>query len=323
MKIQIPSKVADRKKKRVKTAIILLSSAALLLPGAEFIGTQAALAASNASNASSVSTSDSDKVLNNFQSLLKANNLRDADIYLNKNIEKTTQHHASLMVLYLENARIKALPILDQKFYPEEIQKELSSIYKRNDHIDNLIKKAKTQKLKKLLIEVKNSGYKMRTSEGMYYLTMDYSRFERYQNNVKDDIAAYITIQMTETDKYASSDAALTIGYQELVNRALIQENFLLEYPTSNRSGQVKTLFNDYKLYVFYGLNNTPLFSYEENTMQPNARKAYEFISQIPNTNKSELRNQLKQFMKLVKEEKYKKTAKVQNWLTENINEKQ
>ncbi|WP_160033745.1 hypothetical protein [Paenibacillus sp. An7] len=152
---------------------------------------------------------------------------------------------------------------------------------------------------------------------------MDYSRFEQYLNNVKDDIMAYIAIQMAETDKYASSDAALTIRYQELVNRALIQENFLLEFPTSNRAGQVKTLFNDYKLYVFYGLNNPPLFSYEENTMHPNARKTYEFISRIPNTNKSELRIQLKQFMKLVKEEKYKRTAKVENWLTENINEKQ
>lgn len=317
MKNQMPNEITYLKKKRVKTAIILLSSAVLLFPGAEFIDTQAAQAASIAS---SISPTDSAKVLSTFQSLLKANNLRDADIYLNKNIQKTTRHHATLMVLYLENARIKALPVLDQKFYPQEIQNELSSIYKRNDNIDNLLKKAKTQKLKSLLTEAKNSGYKMRTSEGMYYLTMDYSRFERYQNNVKDDIAAYIAIQMTETDKYSSSDAALTIGYQELVNRALIQENFLLEYPTSNRARQVKTLFNDYKLYVFYGLNNTPLFSYEDNTMQPNARKAYEFISQIPSTNKSELRTHLKQFMKLVKEEKYKKTAKVEQWLTENIN---
>ncbi|WP_454192538.1 hypothetical protein [Paenibacillus sp. Marseille-Q7038] len=317
MKSYTPREVSYWKKKSAKTAIILLSSAALLLPGAGSIGAQTVQAAATKPP---TSHSDSAKILSTFQSLLKENNLRDADNYLYKNSKKVTRHHATLMVLYLENARIKALPVLNQKFYPEEIQKELSSIfYKRNDNIDNLLKKAKTQKLKNLLTEAKNSGYKMRTSEGMYYLTMDYSRFERYQSDIKEDISAYIAIQTDETNKYSSSDAALTIGYQELVNRALNQEDFLIKYPTSNRAGQVKTLFNDYKLSVFYGLNNTPLFSYEENTMNTNARKAYEFISQIPNTNKSELRTHLKQYMELVKEEKYKKTAKVEKWITENI----
>jgi hypothetical protein len=73
-------------------------------------------------------------------------------------------------------------------------------------------------------------------------------------------------------------DAAIVIGYRQLINRALSQEAFLAKYPKSNWAAQIESLFQSYKTLAYYGANNTPLFDYDKKTMQPNALKAYNAI---------------------------------------------
>lgn len=296
----------------------VLSSAALLLPAA-WSPAYAQDTVPSRSAAAVASASESETVLKTFQSLLKKKNgIPEATAYLDKNISKTSPHHATLMVLYLENARKKALPTIDEKFYPGPIQLEFRTIFKENNSMNQLIQKAKTQKVKNLLTEARNYGYKVITSEGMYYLTMDYSTFEKYKDEVKEDIAAYIDTQSELSSKQMAKDAALTIGYQELVNRAKLLESFVSSYPNSNRTQQIEGQFDLYKHVIFYGMDNTPLFDYVDGTIRPNAKKAYTFIAGLPNENNSELHNLLKEFVDVLKANDYKQTAEVTAWLDQH-----
>ncbi|WDH83271.1 hypothetical protein [Paenibacillus urinalis] len=312
-------KNTNNRKSTVKWMAVL-SSAALLLP----VGWSPAFAqntaqANTSAPAAAAVSSESSDILNKFRALLKQpNGLPEAAAYLNKNISKTTAHHATLMVLYLENARIKAMPSIDEKLYPQDVQEELQTFFKEKDTMNQLIQKAKTQKLKNLLTQAKNYGYKVITAEGMYFLTMDYSTFERYEEDVKEDISAYISIQSELSRKQLGKDAALAIGYQELVNRALLLEGFVNSYPNSNRTRQMEDQYDLYEHVIFYGMNNTPLFQ-DNGAIRPNAKTAYTFIAGLPNENNSQLHELLKQFVNVLKDHQFKQTSEVKDWLEEHV----
>ena len=148
---------------------------------------------------------------------------------------------------------------------------------------------------------------------------MNYMDFQKYNSHVKPDIKQYINIMAVETGNLAAEDGALIIGYQEMLNRALNQERFLQDYPKSNRVKQVRTLLNNYTLYTFYGLNNTPLFDYETNTMVANAQKGYKAVLQRNPSEDSDLLAKLGAFMDVVTDAKYQKTSAVEKWLDQKV----
>ncbi|MEK5061167.1 hypothetical protein ACFSVM_00215 [Paenibacillus shunpengii] len=310
----------NNRKSTVKWMAVL-SSAALLLPAgwSPAFAQNTAQANTSAPAAAEAVSSESSVILNKFRALLKQpNGLPEAATYLNKNISKASPHHATLMVLYLENARIKAMPSIDKKLYPQDVQEELQTFFKENDTMNQLIQKAKTQKVKNLLTQAKNYGYKVITAEGMYFLTMDYSAFERYEEDVKEDISAYISIQSELSRKQLGKDAALAIGYQELVNRALLLEGFVNNYPNSNRTRQMEDQYDLYRHVIFYGMNNTPLFQ-DNGAIRPHAKTAYTFIAGRPNDNNSQLHELLKQFVNVLKDHQFKQTSEVKDWLEEHV----
>jgi hypothetical protein len=122
-----------------------------------------------------------------------------------------------------------------------------------------------------------------------------------------------------ESDQASVKDAGLVIGYQQLVNRALTQERFVQQFPKSNRTAQVRSLFDNYKIYTFYGTNNTPLFDYESKKMQPNAIKGYTALLQYTKTGNSPYLNLLRKFMDLAADNDYKLTKEVEKFRSTNV----
>ncbi|OMF10939.1 hypothetical protein BK131_23190 [Paenibacillus amylolyticus] len=155
--------------------------------------------------------------------------------------------------------------------------------------------------------------------EGSLYPIMNYMAFQKYISYVKPDIKQYINIMAVETSNLAADDGALVIGYQEILNRAMNQERFLNKYPKSNRVKQVNNLMNNYTLYTFYGLNNTPLFDYETNKMTTNAQKGYKAVLQRNSSEDSAFLTKLQKFMDIVTDAKFEKTTAVEKWLEQNI----
>ena len=153
------------------------------------------------------------------------------------------------------------------------VQDQMMKIYKWNDSFTQLMSCTKDKSLRSLLQQARDSGYRLVTIEGSLYPIMNYAAFEKYTSYVNQDIKQYIRIMAVETSNIASEDGALMIGYQDMLNRALNQEWFLNDFPKSNRKNQIQMLMNEYTLYTFYGLDNTPLFDYDTNVMVPNAQK--------------------------------------------------
>jgi uncharacterized protein YdbL (DUF1318 family) len=262
---------------------------------------------------------DSAKMTARYEALLKKGQLPEAIAYLSAHIGEVSSYPAMIMVLHLENAVKKVLPSMEQRFTKSSVQESIGKVYKFGDSFSDVINRSKDSSLKSLLKEADASGYKLETAEGYYFPVVNYAAFQQFRPYVTDDIQAYIDIMTVESDQASVKDAGLVIGYQQLVNRALTQERFVQQFPKSNRTAQVRSLFDNYKIYTFYGTNNTPLFDYESKKMQPNAIKGYTALLQYTKTGNSPYLNLLRKFMDLSADNDYKLTPEVEKFRSTNV----
>jgi hypothetical protein len=160
-----------------------------------------------------------------------------------------------------------------------------------------------------LLITTKNNGYKIETAEGFYFPVIDYSLYKKYRQNVTPDMAAYIDIMAIESAKTPIKDAALVIGWQEVLQRAKTQEQFIKEYGSSAKSEDMKQLLKRYLVFSLYGANNTPLFSYENKQMVPVAKKAY--LEAAFDANNGSFSKLMNDYLTILKKNEYKLTKEV------------
>ncbi|WP_127546879.1 hypothetical protein [Paenibacillus amylolyticus] len=312
------SSFQSAKRKGMRTFIT--ATAILMLLQTAVAPLSGVAAAASSSTDTKVTTAGSTTIYKTFQSMLyRKNGLPAADIYLESHINQVTTYHATLMVLQLENARNKALTAMTDRLLVPNVQDKMIKAYKWNDSFTQLTSRTNDASLRALLQQARDSGYRLVMLEGSLYPIMNYMAFQKYISYVKPDIKQYINIMAVETSNLAADDGALVIGYQEILNRALNQERFLNEYPKSNRLQQVKNLMNNYTLYTFYGLNNTPLFDYETNKMTANAQKGYKAVLQRNSSEDSAFLTKLEKFMDIVAEAKFEKTTAVEKWLEQNV----
>ncbi|ANE45679.1 hypothetical protein SY83_04480 [Paenibacillus swuensis] len=300
-----------------KVALSALAVLTLALQVGPVASTSAA--ASDAQPVAVTSAAASNQVYNKFEALLKKGQLQQAIDYLDANIGKASKYQATIMVLHLENALVKALPGRVDKLAKPEWQTEISKVYRPGDSFQTVANKVKNSSLRTALKDASEMNYRLETAEGFYFPVVRYAAFQKYGNYITADIKTYLDIMTAESEKAVAKDAALLLGYQELANRALAQERFVTMYPSSNRTAQVKNLLHNYKTMTFYGLNNTPLFDYETKTMQANAKKGYTLILQANKGKSSGYLKLLQQFMDVVAEHDYKLTPEVEKFRKVNV----
>lgn len=231
-------------------------------------------------------------VYNQFERYLKnaamtPSSLIQARNYLLNHIKQTDSWRATVMVLHLENAQKARLAAFSEKIYPERVQKIIDAAYRKGGTdkgltYTSLLNQVTDTSVKALLTELFGYGYKLETSEGMYYPVMNYEGFKPFKAYTSKDIAAYIDLMAIESNRPALSDAAIVITWNELIRRALNMEKFVSQYPSSNRNAAVKDLLKLRTLFVFYGASNTPAYSYGDNgeptLIDPELKRAYEDV---------------------------------------------
>ncbi|MBB3112419.1 hypothetical protein FHS18_004520 [Paenibacillus phyllosphaerae] len=284
-----------------------------------------ASAASTGAAASQAQTQTTDSRMSagtiaKFAELVKQpGKLAEANAYLYANMGKLTIPQVTTMVLQLEDAIAEQLPAYEKKFETEAVQQAITKIYKKGDTLTELIVKTKDAKLKALFRDARNSGYKLDTGEGMFYLTVNYGTLSKYSSRVQEDIRGYIAIAAQESNRPALRDGALAITYSEVVLRSVQEESFLSKFPKSARASQVKAMFELNETLTFYGANNTPLFDYDTKVIQPLAKVAY--LKQLNNLmpDSSPYLNKLEKFMALLEDEQYTLTDAVVKFRNQNV----
>lgn len=96
------------------------------------------------------------------------------------------------------------------------------------------------------------------------------------------------------------NDAAITISWSELANRALFWEKYLQQYPQGHFSKNARQLFNEYRYFLFLGTDNTPV----SDEFAPNTwinPEALTTIRQLAKTDNTALASKAIKFLDYIK----------------------
>lgn len=267
-------------------------------------------------NGNSTANQDDKKengIINEFNTIIEEGTELDEVIgFVNENISLLSKENASIMINRLEKEQKNYLSKLEEKFYSNNsFQSKMFEIYtsgldiNTTDNIDD-------DELKELLVKTKDSGYKVETAEGMFFPIIDYEFYKQYRSYLTNDMKEYIDIMAIESNKVPAKDAALIIGWDEVIERALNQEEFINNYPDSEKINDVVQLYENYVRFALYGLDNTPLFGYNGNGMADDAKNIY--INAIENNEDSNLMRILRGFIEILEENDYKLTSDSENY---------
>lgn len=254
-----------------------------------------------------------ESIMKEYETIIaKENNIFEYISFAEKNIGGLSPKNASKLIIKLEEIQKEYLPKLEDKYYAAgNIQSTLGELYKPEYDLSSIdTADVKDEEVKKVLEETIKLGYKIETAEGMFFPIIDYNFYEKYSSYAAADIKDYITLMTAESDKVPAKDAALVISWDELFDRAFKQEKFLSQHKDSAKYEEVRDLYKKYVTFAVYGLNNTPLFAYENKKMDADAKAAYEkAIAQD-----SKLAQALKGYYEAVEKDGFKLTDKVKKY---------
>lgn len=260
----------------------------------------------------SVSQEEQTVLMDDFNALVEGSEDIDEIIkYVEDNITKLSPENASQMIIGLEKAHQDYLPEMEAKFHPDGMAQKFFEVYQTGGDINDP-ETIKDQELKQLVQQTQNAGYKVDSAEGMFYPVIDYQQYRKYSSLVTPDIKAYIDIMAAQSNNPLAKDAALVIGWDELLARALEQEKFIDTYADSAKLASVQDMYRLYAQFVLFGLNNTPLFSYDDKTLSPEAKTGYAKV--LAESEPSPLTEIVQGFLDTVEQSNNRLTDKVENY---------
>ncbi len=269
--------------------------------------TQAPIASSNIEDGQ-------DKIMEAYQKLLINNSgLIEIIKFVDKNISKVSEQNALVMIDQLEKLQKEYLPELEEKYYTDngDIQNKFMEVFSKDFDIKK-IESIEDLKVKELLTETKESGYKVETAEGMFFPVINYEFYKKYSGFVAADFKEYIDIMAIESDEMLAKDAALVVGWDELLKRAVKQEKFIAQYGNSIRIDDVKALYKKYLSFALLGFNNTPLFDGTPKVMVEDAKKSY--MAAMKDGKEGGFLTILSDYMDLLNKNDYKLTDEVDKY---------
>lgn len=233
--------------------------------------------------------------------------------FMDEKMPNVSKENASLMIHEFEQIQFDYLPILEEKYFEDKVQEVIQSDY------HSLVKSEQSQdqmeedgELSELIAETLDGGYKIEMAEGMYFPIINYSFYEKYSSYAAVDYVDYINLMSTESNEVPAKDAALVIDWGELIERAVTQEQFMNDYPESDQVEKVSELYDNYLIFLLYGLNNTPLFEYETDQINEEAKQSYEAAIQA--NDESETIKIVEDFLQLIEENDGKLTDEVEEY---------
>lgn len=240
--------------------------------------------------------------------------------YLTNHIKEVSPWQATLMTLQLENVQNIKLGNMDEKIYADPVQRALSDAhskigYEQKLTYSRLLKEIKDPSIRSLLLKTSDLGFKLETSEGIYYPIINYEVYKKFQPYVKADIAAYIDIMADESNQTTTSDAAISVSWDELIRRTLEKEAFLTNFPNSNRASAIQNSLIVH--YIFYGSDNSPAYDWytdeEILTLDPEVKKAYKnAVNTRDDNTKSLLLDTIERILELLNQNDDELTPQIQ-----------
>lgn len=217
----------------------------------------------------------------NFSEAFSFINEHKSELSKFDNTELLTDYNKKLdEISYNESVKIENLFIKYQK------DQNFDYLFKKYgltmDKLNSLeyLKREKVLKdedeLKQDIINHINLGYKLDTSEGIYYYLIDNQMFvDTFEGTITNEYIDYLKILSLDTNEPSLNDGGLMISMEKLSERILLTESFKMVYPYSNLLYKVDEIYTQYIYSYLYGDNHNANFDMNTLVMKEEVLKEY------------------------------------------------
>lgn len=197
---------------------------------------------------------------------------------LQANIQSVGTDGAEIMISGLEQLQESHLAEYTDLMLSDEYQQSLMETVQDINNQDTYTK-LENKELAALLEKLRKSGFRFENFEGSWYPIVDYTGYKQYTEYVSPELQDYIALMAIESDKVSMKDAAIVIDPDELAQRLVLAEGYVVKHGGSPRIDRVKETYAGYLWNMLGGSNNTPIYDWETKAIKSEIREAYEKFS--------------------------------------------
>lgn len=238
---------------------------------------------------------DEEKIIKDFKTMVKSDNEPFVLVkFIDENIDKVKTENATEMIRELEEVQEGYIERYTEQLFMEEHQMELLTLSevqhseaKIEDYLffdNSKIEEIKNGNLKELVNNIMEGKYKLINMEGAFYPIIDYEALKIYNDNISDEMKEYIDLKSMDSNMPTILDAGLVISFDQLAERLVKTENYILKYPNSIKYEETLRLYGVYLKFYLEGSSNTPIYDYESKKIKDEVLSSYKKVRNMDET---------------------------------------
>lgn len=222
-------------------------------------------------------------ILSKFYALIdEESEVEKVAAYINDNINKLNQLDGNRMIDALEKKMESSIDDYTDRILENDKDGELMKIAETEFYFpEDKVIEIKNNKLKEVVTKAFNNMYKLVNLEGNFYPIIDYSKLQKYNNNITDEWKEYLAIRAMDSESVPFVDGAMRITFAELSDRIIKIENFLNKYIDNDRHEVVVSLYENKLTAYMKGLPNSPIADWETNKILKEVLDSYNQTSNL------------------------------------------
>jgi len=142
----------------------------------------------------------------------------------------------------------------------------------------------KDPEIKELVDNAKKQGYYLDSSEGMLYYSVDFTVFAKYRLYNTQPMASIIETLAIDSLDPMTRDAAFVVSGENLAARTYRIEKLIADYKGTKYEQYLAVRFRDNMGMLFFGVNNTPAFSYETGVINDETLALFKDVQTLDST---------------------------------------
>lgn len=203
-----------------------------------------------------------DKIMKEFDKLLKEKNLNAIIDFMNNNMAKLTSIEGDKMFLELEALMEETKETLTYENFNLTQEEYIELMELIGDGLffpQSKIIEISNERLRDKIENLYNNYFKLINLEGSFEAVIDYEALKKYNAYVSDEIKDYIKIKANNSNEPMAVDGALRISYKDLAKRILEAEEYVKKYYEGKKYEEVLGLYRTLLGLYLNGLPNTPI----------------------------------------------------------------
>lgn len=188
---------------------------------------------------------DPNDIMKEFYQMINGDEtVKNITMFIINSIENLEVENADTMILDFEGHLIQDLNVLLKQYEIANSNPKLSEIFQSG--VKESIAGLEDVDLKDLLNRTLDNGYILLKGGGYIYPEIDYAEILQHRSSVSKEVSDYLEIMDVETKNRFTYGEVIEISLNELLERIIKAENYLVSNKDSRSSNKIYELYTDY-----------------------------------------------------------------------------